>query len=194
MSRYFFAREMVITVLSSCLFTQIAWAGGNEATSTIIDNTSSTTTSSTTTISNTVDLLTAPAPFSQQSNSLERLSYPNCGGVCAFGIVRLTPSNNGSLYPEAVMGVIAQFDSPDNKSAQSQVNYYKALRERVTQDSEVRILTLLAEAVEKCQDARASIFAISAAKSLMTTPEELLSTAYKQPRMCNSRSNPKSTP
>ncbi|MBA3922937.1 MAG: hypothetical protein H0X31_15060 [Nostocaceae cyanobacterium] len=197
MSRRCFTRELLLTFLLSWLFTQIAWAGSRTKTTNITtDNTNNTTTQNTTTIIDTTELLTAPTPFNQPtqtSNSLQGLSYPNCGGVCTFGIVRLTPSSSGSLYPEAVMGFIAQFDSPENKSAQSQANYYKALRERVTQDSEIRILTLLADAVEKCEDARANIYAISAARSLMITPEQLLSTAYKQPRKCDSRSSPSST-
>lgn len=196
MSRRFFACELLLTFVLSWLCTQMAWAGSRtQSTNSSIDNTNNTTTQNTKTIIDTKELLTAPTPFNQpnqQSNSLQGLTYPNCGGICTFGIVRLTPNSNGSVYPEAVMGVVAQFDSPDNKSAQSQVNYYKSLRERVTQDSEIRILTLLADAVEKCEDARAHIYAISAARSLMITPEQLLSTAYKQHRRCDAHFKPKS--
>jgi hypothetical protein len=172
MSTFIFTCELLLTLLSSCLFTQIAWAAEGDAPT------------------NPNVTLTAPTQFS----NTQTLPYPNCGGVCAFGIVKMTPDNRGFLYPEAIFGVIAQFDSPENKSAQSQVEYYKAKREQVTQENEIKILTLLADAVEKCQDARASMFAISAAKSLMITPEQLLFAAYKQPRICPSGSNPKSSP
>jgi hypothetical protein len=171
MSTFIFTCELLLTLLSSCLFTQIAWAAEGDAPT------------------NPIVTLTAPTPLSTQS-----FTYPNCGGVCAFGIVKITPDNRGFLYPEAIFGVIAQFDSPENKSAQSQVEYYKAKREQVTQENDIKILTLLADAVEKCQDARASMLAISAAKSLMITPEQLLFAAYKQPRICPSASNPKLSP
>ncbi len=196
MSRRFFACELLLTFLLSGFFTQIACAGSRTQTTNIItDNANNTTTQNTTTINDIKELLTPPIPLSQpnqQSNSLQGLNYPNCGGICTFGIVRLTPNSNGSVYPEAVMGVVAQFDSPENKSAQSQVNYYKSLRDRVSQDSQIRILTLLADAVEKCEDARAHIYAISAARSLMITPEQLLSTAYKQHRKCDAHFKSKS--
>ncbi|MBO3462417.1 hypothetical protein G7B40_038340 [Aetokthonos hydrillicola Thurmond2011] len=118
------------------------------------------------------------------------LNYPNCGGFCAFGVVRLTPNNNGKLNPEAIMGVVMQFDSPEKRLATGEQNYNQARSNRMAQEDEVSLLTKLADAVEQCKDAHANLLAIAAAKRLGMTPEELLSRVYKQSRQCNSHSSP----
>ncbi|MEA5620493.1 hypothetical protein VB711_21990 [Cronbergia sp. UHCC 0137] len=84
------------------------------------------------------------------------------------------------------MGVVVQFDSPEKTYAQAQRDLAKAQSDRITQESEVSVLSKIADAVENCQDSRANLLAISAAKGLGITPEQLLSHAYKQPRKCNS--------
>lgn len=112
------------------------------------------------------------------------LSYPNCEGFCAFGIVRLTPTGNGNVNPEAVMGVVMQFDSPQKRYSIGQQKYNEAQSERISQEDEVSLLTRLADAVEQCKDTHANLLALTAAKRLGMTPEELLSRAYKQPRQC----------
>lgn len=126
------------------------------------------------------------------NSSYSNLSYPNCGGICAFGIVKLTPSNNGNVNSEAVMGVVMQFDSPEKRNAQAQQSYFKAQEnfskaqsDRFAQEDEISLLTQLADAVEQCKDARANLLALAAAKRMRMTAEELLSRAYKQPRQCN---------
>ncbi len=151
-------------------------------------STSTTTTNSeiaTTSTSNYVPQQTGIVQFNNSSQST--LTYPNCGGICAFGIVRLTPNNTGNMNPEAVMGVVMQFDSPENRYARAQRDLSKAQSDRIAQEGQLAILTKLADAIENCQDSRANLLALSAAKSLGMTPEELLSHAYKQSRSCSSR-------
>jgi cytoskeletal protein RodZ len=152
-------------------------------------STSTTTTTNseiaTTSTSNYVPQQTGIVQFNNSSQST--LTYPNCGGICAFGIVRLTPNNTGNMNPEAVMGVVMQFDSPENRYARAQRDLSKAQSDRIAQEGQLAILTKLADAVENCQDSRANLLALSAAKSLGMTPEELLSHAYKQSRSCSSR-------
>lgn len=115
------------------------------------------------------------------------LNYPNCTGVCAFGVVRLNPNSNGNVSPEAVMGVVMQFDSPEKRYAQARENTAKAESDRIIQEDEVSLLTKLADAVEQCKDTHANLLALTAAKRLGMTPEALLSRAYQQPRQCNIR-------
>lgn len=191
MPRYFFGRNLLLTFMLSWLFPQLAWAGSGDSNSTN-SNSNSVNNSETTAGSTYVPQQTGIVQFNNSSSST--LTYPNCGGVCAFGIMRFTPSGNGTVNPEAVIGVVAQFDSPEIKSAQAQRDLYKAQLTRTTQEGELLLLTKLADAIENCQDARANIFALSAAKSLGMTPEQLLSRAYKQPRKCDSRSNERSAP
>jgi hypothetical protein len=115
------------------------------------------------------------------------LTYPNCTGVCAFGVVRLNPNSNGNVSPEAVMGVVMQFDSPEQRYAQARQNTAKAESDRMIQEDEISLLTKLADAVEQCKDTHANLLALTAAKRLGMTPEALLSRAYQQPRQCNIR-------
>lgn len=156
----------------------------------------STSTTSTLEIPTTASTLTTQQTGIVQFNNsgYSNLSYPNCGGICAFGIVKLTPSNNGNVNSEAVMGVVMQFDSPEKRNAQAQQSYFKAQQnlskaqcDRFAQQDEILLLTQLADAVEQCKDARANLLALAAAKRMRMTAEELLSRAYKQPRQCNSR-------
>jgi hypothetical protein len=236
MLRYSFGRAFfLLYFLLSCLFPQVAWAGGDgsdtiDSNSNPVDNsqispapTSETPTSTTsnspaptsttsvaaapnsgtsTSTTSTSEIPTSAAStitpqqtgIVQFNNSgYSSLSYPNCGGICGFGIVRLTPSNNGNVNSEAVMGVVMQFDSPEKINAQAQQSYFKAQQnlskaqsDRFAQEDEISLLTKLADAVEQCKDAHANLLALAAAKRMGMTPEELLSRAYKQPRQCNS--------
>jgi hypothetical protein len=187
MSRYFFARNLLLSVLLFWLFPQLAWAGSDSNSNPVSNSDIAPSSASTY-----VPQQTGIVQFN--NSSLSTLTYPNCGGVCAFGIVRLTPNGNGNVSPEAVIGVVAQFDSPENRYAQAQRDLSKAQSARIAQEDEITLLTKFADAVENCQDARANILALSAAKSLRMTPEQLLARAYKQPRKCDSRFNPNSAP
>ncbi|MDZ7960078.1 MAG: hypothetical protein RMY34_19710 [Aulosira sp. DedQUE10] len=200
MKCFIFSRVLLTFFTLFWISPQLAWAGGDVNT----DNQSSTTTTSSTannsetpsnSISNSETATTSTStPYVPQqtgivqfnNSSLSTLTYPNCGGVCAFGIVRLTPSGNGNVNPEAVMGVVMQFDSPENRYAQAQRDLSKAQSDRIVHEDQVSILTKLADAIEHCQDSRAHLLALSAAKSLGMTPEQLLFYAYKQPGTCNS--------
>jgi hypothetical protein len=194
MKRFIFSR-VLLTFLSLCWMSpQLAWAGGDDATNnqgstptSSTANNSETPTTSTSTSTPYVPQQTGIVQFNNTSQST--LTYPNCGGVCAFGIVRLTPNSNGNVNPEAVMGVVMQFDSPENRYAQAQQNLSKAQSDRIIQEGQVSILSKIADAIENCQDSRANLLALSAAKSLGMTPEQLLSHAYKQSRTCNRNSS-----
>lgn len=200
MKRWIFTPVLLIFLTLFWISPQLAWAGGDNTT----DNQGSTPTSSTAnnseTASNSVSnsetaTTSTSTPYVPQqtgivqfnNTSSSTLTYPNCGGVCAFGIVRLTPSGNGNVNPEAVMGVVMQFDSPENRYAQAQRDLFKAQSDRITQEGEVSVLSKIADAIENCQDSRANLLALSAAKSLGMTPEQLLSYAYKKPRICDPR-------
>ncbi|MBD2567794.1 hypothetical protein [Anabaena lutea] len=189
--RYLFYTPIFsFTFIIFSLLPQIVLAGGDDVnptdgnTGTVNNSTPVNNSEISPTSSISVPQQTGIVQFNNSGSST--LTYPNCGGVCAFGIVRLTPNNNGSLNPEAVMGVVVQFDSPEKTYAQAQRDLAKAQSDRINQESEVSILSKIADAVENCQDSRANLLAISAAKSLGMTPEQLLSYAYKQPRKCNS--------
>lgn len=166
MPRYLVGRKLLLSVALSWFFPQLAWAGSDSSSNPVSN--SEITPSSTSTY---VPQQTGIVQFN--NSSLSTLTYPNCGGVCAFSIVRLTPSGNGNVNPEAVMGVVVQFDSPEKKYAQAQRDLSKAQLARITQEGEVLLLTKIADVIENCQDARANIFALSAAKSLGMTPEQL---------------------
>jgi hypothetical protein len=211
MKRLALTRILSIALISFWIFPQIALAGGDDnsgngnsnpvnspesastsenSSQTASNSTTSTNTTNseiaTTSTSNYVPQQTGIVQFNNSSQST--LTYPNCGGICAFGIVRLTPNNRGNMNPEAVMGVVMQFDSPENRYARAQRDLSKAQSDRIIQEGQLAILTKLADAIENCQDSRANLLALSAAKSLGMTPEELLSHAYKQSRSCSSSS------
>jgi hypothetical protein len=188
--RYLFSAPIFsFTLIIFSLLPQIVWAGGDDVNPT---DTNTTTVNNSTSVNNSEISPASSISVPQQTGIVQfnnsgssTLTYPNCGGVCAFGILRLTPNSNGSLNPEAVMGVVVQLSSPEKTYAEAQRSLAQAQSDRITQDSEISILTKLADAVENCQDSRANLLAISAAKSLGLTPEQLLSYAYKQPRKCN---------
>jgi hypothetical protein len=152
------------------------------------DTSTSTTSSSDTSTSTTLTTPTQQTGIVQFNNSgYSTLTYPNCGGICGFGIVRLTPSNNGNVNPEAVMGVVMQLNSPEKTYAQAQHNLSKAQSDRIAQEDAVLLLSKLADAVEQCKDAHANLLALAVAKKLGITPEKVLSYARKQSRQCNSQ-------
>jgi hypothetical protein len=103
--------------------------------------------------------------------------------------MRFTPNPRGETHPEAIVGFITDFDSPNKQAAKAYQNYYKAISDRMVQEDEVSLLGKIAEAVDKCQDTQANLYALAAAKRLGMTPEELLSRAYKQRRSCSSTGN-----
>ncbi len=198
MSHYCFGFAILFNIFVSYIFPQLSWAGSVGADSTNgnsnpADNSqvsaapnpeTSTSEISTSATSNITPQQTGIVQFN--NSGYNTLTYPNCGGVCAFGIVRLTPGGNGTTNQEAVMGVVMQFDSPEKRYAQAQENLSKAQSDRIIQEDEVSLLTKLADAIEQCKDAHANLLAISAAKRLGITAEEILSRAYKQPQQCNS--------
>ena len=206
-----FSRILLIALISFWIFPQLALAGAdnnpvdgssnpvNNSESTAAPNTptNSKTASTSTTTPNSEIATTSTSTYVPQqtgivqfnNSSQSTLTYPNCGGICTFGIVRLTPNNNGRMNPEAVIGVVMQLDSPENRYASAQQSLSKAQSDRIAQEGQLAILTKLADAVENCQDSRANLLALSAAKSLGITPEELLSHAYKQPRTCSVNNN-----
>jgi hypothetical protein len=189
MPRYSFSFAFIINFLILCASGQGAWAD--------------TSISSTDANSNNVDVSQQYVPDasnsasslnSQQTGIVQfnnsgygTLGYPNCAGVCAFGVLRLVPNASGNSNHEAIMGVVIEFDSPQKRYAKAQQGLKQAESDRMSQEDEVLILTKLADAVEQCKDSHANLLAIAAAKRLNMTPEELLSLAYKQPRKCNSQ-------
>lgn len=132
MPRYCFGFTFLVNFLILCFFSQIAWAdsAGSDSTD---GNSNAVDTSKLSVPSSEIPTSAASTITPQQTGIVQfnnsgysNLSYPNCGGICGFGIVRLTPSNNGNVSPEAVMGVVMQFDSPEKRNAQAQQNYFKA--------------------------------------------------------------------
>ncbi|WP_392531268.1 hypothetical protein [Nostoc sp. C117] len=191
MSRYFFGFAFVLNILL-LIFPKIVWAGSASSDSTNI-NSNPVDTSQTSTSTSEISASPASTTPTQSASIYQNygygsnpLNYPNCGGVCAFGIVRLSPNGNGTTNQEAVMGVVVEFDSPQKRLAIAQENLSKAQSDRMIQEDEVSLLTKIADAVEQCKDSHVNLLALSAAKKLGMTPEEILSRAYKQPRQCNS--------
>ena len=197
MLRHFLGSAFVVSFMLSLNFSKLAWAGGVDSTltngnSSPVSNNQSV--SSTPSPSSNIPPPTNPPHYNDYDSygsysSHGSLNYPSCSGSCAFGIIRFTPGKIGRTHQEAVIGVITEFDSPNNKSAQAYQKFYQAQSNHIAQKDEVSLLVQIADAVKNCQDIHANMLALSAAKRLGLTPEQILSRAYKQRRNCNSSSN-----
>jgi hypothetical protein len=97
---------------------------------------------------------------------LSTLSYPSCGGTCAFAITRVIPMNNDNASWEAVAGVIWQINSPDKILAKSQQLVAQAQSRQVEDQSTLVLTERLAEAIETGKYDRANLLAMMLAKRL----------------------------
>ena len=104
--------------------------------------------------------VTSSAPFSgsispqtgviqvNNASGLSGLTYPNCGGTCAFAITRVTPMSNGNTGLEAVAGLVWQFSSPEKTIAKSQQLLLQAQSDQINGQSTVMLAEKLAEAID----------------------------------------------
>ena len=122
--------------------------------------------------------VTSSAPFSGSSSpqtgviqvnnasGLSGLTYPNCGGTCAFAITRVTPMSNGNTGLEAVAGLVWQFSSPEKTIAKSQQLLFQAQSDQINDQSTLMLAEKLAEAIETGKLDRANLLAMVLAKRL----------------------------
>lgn len=184
---------ILITCTLSLNLSQPVLAGGADSTLTNENSNSISNNQGTSKISpptnppsyNDYDSYSSYSSYSSQSS----LNYPHCNGSCGFGIFRVTPGNNGSIHKEGVVGIITEFDSPNKRAAKAYQQYYEAFSNRMIQQDAILLLEKIADAVTNCQDNRANLLAVYAAKKLPLTPEEILSRASTKRRNCNSPLN-----
>jgi hypothetical protein len=118
------------------------------------------------TVTPTTLLQTGSNNFANVNSNIGALNYPNCGGTCAFAIMRTTPANNinGTMSNqiEGVIGVIHTFNSPDQTNADTNRELINIQKQR----SESEIATNYIKAISDACQAKDSIRAELTAKAL----------------------------
>jgi hypothetical protein len=117
------------------------------------------------TVNPTTLLQTGTNNFANVNSSTGTLNYPNCGGTCAFAIMRTSPANiNGimSNQIEGVIGLIHTFSSPDQTNADTNRQLVDIQKQR----SESEIATTYIKSIADACQAKDSIRAELSAKAL----------------------------
>ncbi len=117
------------------------------------------------TVTPTTLLQTGTNNYANVNSSTGTLNYPNCGGTCAFAIMRTSPANiNGimSNQIEGVIGLIHTFNSPDQTNADTNRQLVDIQKQR----SETEIATNYIKAIADACQSKDSIRAELTAKAL----------------------------
>jgi hypothetical protein len=97
------------------------------------------------------------------SQSTGALNYPNCGGTCAFAIMRTTPANNinGIINNqiEGVFGLIHTFNSPDQTNADTNRQLVGIQKQRSESEIETNYIKLISDACQAKDSIRAELSA-----------------------------------
>lgn len=110
-------------------------------------------------------LQTGSNNFANVNSNIGALNYPNCGGTCAFAIMRTSPANiNGIMTNqiEGVIGLIHTFNSPDQTNADTNRQLIDIQKQR----SESEIATNYIKSISDACQAKDSIRAELNAKAL----------------------------
>lgn len=183
--------QILIVILTSLFFfyinTNKSLAGGGDATQptqdVIIPSTTDITTQSTIdtttvdpsvnstnlenpnsiTVTPTTLLQTGSNNYANVNSNLGALNYPNCGGTCAFAIMRTTRANNingtVSNQMEGIMGVIHSFSSPDKTNAQSNRQLVNIQQQRSESEIASNYIKTIADACQNKDIVRAELTA-----------------------------------
>ena len=103
--------------------------------------------------------------FASVNSNIGALNYPNCGGTCAFAIMRTTPANNNGIMNnqiEGVIGIIHTFNSPDQTNADTNRELINIQKQR----SESEIATTYIKSISDACQAKDSMRAELSAKAL----------------------------
>ena len=118
------------------------------------------------TVTPTTLLQTGSNNFANVNSNIGALNYPNCGGTCAFAIMRTIPANNinGIINNqiEGVIGLIHTFNSPDQTNADTNRQLVDIQKQR----SESEIATNYIKAISDACQTKDSIRAELSAKAL----------------------------
>ncbi|MGG6269038.1 hypothetical protein ACQ4M3_34290 [Leptolyngbya sp. AN03gr2] len=188
--RIFYLPLTIVATLSIFMSeSRLALAGSESGVPTVESSEAATgaTTSSTTSAptSSTVNASTNSQsinqPINQQNgviqvtnSGLSNLTYPNCGGSCAFAIGRVISNSNGTSGMEAVAGVVFQFRSPENTQADAFKLTAQAQADHLQQETTATLAEKLAEALESGKMERANIFAMILSQRLGYTDYQKL--------------------
>ena len=137
------------------------------------------------TVTPTTLLQTGTNNFANVNSNIGVLNYPNCGGTCAFAIMRTTPANNinGIINNqiEGVVGLIHTFNSPDQTNADTNRLMIEIQKYKTEQEVIIALSGQLADAIETGKYQRANIISIILAPKLGKTHYQLLQEAVAKP-------------
>jgi hypothetical protein len=121
------------------------------------------------TVTPTTLLQTGNNNYANVNSNLGALNYPNCGGTCAFAIMRTTSNNNNfngttNNQIEGVFGVIHSFSSPDQTNAQSNRQLVNIQQQRSESDIVSNYINTIADACKSKDMVRAELTAKALAR------------------------------
>ena len=115
------------------------------------------------TVTPTTLLQTGTNNFANVNSNIGVLNYPNCGGTCAFAIMRTTPANNinGIINNqiEGVVGLIHTFNSPDQTNADTNRQLVGIQKQRSESEIETNYIKLISDACQAKDSIRAELSA-----------------------------------
>jgi len=103
------------------------------------------------TITPTTLLQTGSNNFTSVNSNVGALNYPNCGGTCAFAIMRTTPANNingMSNQIEGVIGMVHAFSSPDQTNAETNRQLVDIQKQRSESEIAINYIKLISDACQ----------------------------------------------
>lgn len=155
-----YKNPILLVVLTSCFFfsinTEKALSGGGDTSESTTEqasgNSSAVQSSSSVTVTPTTLLQTGNNNYANVNSNVGALNYPNCGGTCAFAIMRTTPANNinGTISNqiEGVIGVIHSFSSPDQKNAETNRQLIDIQKQRSESEISSNYIKTIADACQ----------------------------------------------
>ena len=115
------------------------------------------------TVTPTTFLQTGTNNYANVNSSTGALNYPNCGGTCAFAIMRTTPANNinGTMSNqiEGVIGLIHTFNSPDQTNADTNRQLVDIQKQRSESEITTNYIKAIADACQSKDSVRAELTA-----------------------------------